>query len=232
MLTLALISTLAVAQPQPPEVDVLVVPGCPTAEDGAIGRCLASRVAWAERLYREGVAENIIVTGAAVYTPWVEAEIMAAALAELSVPADRIWLEPHAMHTDENMYNALRIAQEQGWETLAVASHHPHARTACRQLESWGATCTPKTMDMPYVWRAVPRQQEALAALDVARQPGWVGLEERELDRAEEKGQERRPSSFVLYRLGALHGLLGIEDTLPYSPSATPAALTWKQMGR
>jgi hypothetical protein len=232
MLTLALISTLALAQTDAPEVDVLVVPGCPTAEDGAIGRCLASRVAWAERLYREGVADNIITTGGAVYTPWVEAEVMAAALTELGVPADRIWIESHALHTDENMYNAMLIAQEQGWESFAVASHHPHARTACRQLESWGAECSPKTMDMPYVWRAVPQQADDLAQLDVSPVADWVDLETRELARAAETGDERRPSSFVLYRLQALHGLLGIEDSTPYRPDSTSPAPTWQQLVR
>jgi hypothetical protein len=230
MLAIALASSLAIAHNPAPEVDVLVVPGCPTAEDGAIGRCLAARVAWAERLYREGVAENIITTGGAVYTPWVEAEVMAAALTELGVPADRIWIESHALHTDENMYNAMRIAQQQGWDSFAVASHLPHARTACRQLDSWGAECTPKTMDMPYVWRAIPQQAERLAQLDVSPVAGWVDLETRELARAEQTGEQRRPSSFVLYRLQALHGLLGIEDSTPFSPELERPAPTWQQL--
>jgi hypothetical protein len=230
MLALALASSIALAQTAAPEVDVLVVPGCPTAEDGSIGRCLAARVAWAERLHREGVADNIIVTGGAVYTPWVEAEVMAAALAELGVPADSIWLETHALHTDENMYNAMLIAQAQGWDTFAVASHLPHARTACRQLESWGSECTPKTMDMPYVWKAIPQQQERLDVLDVAPVQDWVDLETRELARAAENESAPRPSSFVLYRLQALHGLLGVEASLPYRPALTEPTPTWQQI--
>lgn len=155
---------------------------------------------------------------------------MAAALTELGVPAEHIWLETHALHTDENMHNAMLIAEAQGWETFAVASHLPHARTACRQLESWGAACTPKTMDMPHVWKAIPQQQERLAVLDVAPVQDWVTLETREQARAAETGTDTRPSSFVLYRLQPLHGLLGIEASLPYSPALAESAPTWQQI--
>src|SRR6478736_10236582 len=95
----------------PAPFDAVVVPGCPSELDGSLSRCQMARAVWAARLWERGWARNFITSGSAVYTPFVEAEALAAALVALGVPPDRIWLEPNALHTDENMVYSLQIAR-------------------------------------------------------------------------------------------------------------------------
>ncbi|MBK6774437.1 MAG: YdcF family protein [Flavobacteriales bacterium] len=62
------------------------------------------RVHWAVHLFKEGVARNIIFSGGAVYTPYVEAEIMSLYAQELGVPAKHCFLDPIAEHSTENIF--------------------------------------------------------------------------------------------------------------------------------
>ena len=119
--------------------DALIVPGCPADADGQLGDCLWRRASWAAELYHAGVVSNIVTSGAAVYTPHVEAEGLRRALLHLDVPADRIVVEPDARHTDENAAFSLLICQERGWTDLAVASDNVHAVIIDKMLTEWGA---------------------------------------------------------------------------------------------
>src|SRR5438067_574875 len=56
--------------------DAIIVPGVPF-ENGRWSQTMKSRVGWSYYLYRKGIAKNIIYSGAAVYSPYVEARIMA-----------------------------------------------------------------------------------------------------------------------------------------------------------
>src|SRR5438128_443276 len=94
--------------------DVIVVPGCPTEGEGRLGRCLIGRAAWAATLWERGQAARFITSGGAVHSPYVEAEALAEAMTALGVPAERIWLERQALHTDENMYFSLLLARALG----------------------------------------------------------------------------------------------------------------------
>ena len=98
-----------------------------------------SRAAWAAILWQRGLAGAFITSGAAVHSRFVEADAIAAGMVALGVPAERIWLERDALHTDENMYFSLRIARALGFRTVAVASQKGHAAWSCRMLEDWGA---------------------------------------------------------------------------------------------
>jgi hypothetical protein len=91
--------------------DAVIVPGCPSEDDGSLSRCQMARALWAARLWDLGWARNFITSGAAVHSPYVEADALAAALAALGVPADHIYVEPNALHTDEIVYYSLRIAR-------------------------------------------------------------------------------------------------------------------------
>ena len=118
--------------------DAVIIPGCPSEDDGSLSRCQMSRAAWAAVLWQRGEAGAFITSGAAVHSRYVEADAIAAGMAALGVPADRIWLERNALHTDENMYFSLRIARAPGFHTIAVASQKGHAAWSCRMLADWG----------------------------------------------------------------------------------------------
>src|ERR1700761_4801937 len=67
-----------------PQYDVIIVPGIQFVEPGW-DKVLQLRLIWAKHLYDRGIAKNIITSGSSVYTPYVEARIMAAYLVAMGV---------------------------------------------------------------------------------------------------------------------------------------------------
>lgn len=204
----------------------IVIPGCPVEADGALSRCLLSRVLWGAVLWERGYAERFIVSGGAVYSPWAEADAMAAGLAALGVPADRIQLEPHALHTDENMYNAAQIARALGIDEVAVASNGGHALWGCRMMLDWGQRCRALPVDLDAVKARHARAGDALAHLSIPKSE-WKPLAVREEERARATGRPRRPSSGLLYLALGLMKTNG-EKWIPFAP-ARPTLMTWAE---
>jgi hypothetical protein len=101
--------------------DAVIVPGFPHQKDNwsIVVKC---RVHWAVYLYHKGIAKNIIFSGSAVYTPYVESEIMALYAQEMGVPKEHIFIENKAEHTSENLYYSYVLAKENGFQSIAVAS--------------------------------------------------------------------------------------------------------------
>src|SRR5690606_2646511 len=133
--------------------------------------CQLGRAGWAAWLYHQGAARYVVPSGSAVRSPFVEAEAMAAAMALLGVPPDRIILEPHAMHTDENMWNSLRIVRHFGWQKIAVASNGSQAVWACRMLEDWQQPCHAFALDIDALEKFLPEHEPALMKLRARRVP-------------------------------------------------------------
>lgn len=205
--------------------DAVIVPGCPSADDGRLTRCQMERAIWASILYRRGDVKNLIVSGSAVHSPYIEAEALAEALAALDVPPERIYLEPNALHTDENMYFSLGIAERLGFRSLAVASQGGHANLGCRLLTDWGRTCFAIPADRAQV---VVRHREVKQRLDQIRsrpQVPWMPLVERERKMVA-SGWPRRPPSYLYYLYLALRRLNG-EVVRPKAPS--PQIVTWAE---
>jgi hypothetical protein len=204
-------------------LDAIIVPGCPMEEGGALSRCALGRALWAAVLVARGAARNVIVSGAAVHTPYLEAEGMALVLAALGVDGARIHLEPNALHTDENMFFSLQIARARGFHTLGVASSRGHARSGCAFLESWGQPCVPLALDQDAV-RA--RHVAARGRLDALRVPevpraAWLPLAARERRLCARDGRPRRPPSYLLYAQIGIMRTNG-ERWVPYAPVRPP----------
>jgi hypothetical protein len=79
-------------------------------------------VIWANYLVQKGIARNVIFSGGAVYTPYVEAKIMALYAEVLGTPKERIFIEDQAQHSTENIYNSYQLAKKMGFTKIAVAS--------------------------------------------------------------------------------------------------------------
>ncbi|RMG21553.1 MAG: YdcF family protein [Bacteroidetes bacterium] len=110
----------AKAVKQPP-YDAIIVPGVPF-KDGKWSFIMKARVRWACHLYKSGIAQNIIFSGSAVYSPYVEARIMALYARQMGVPESHIFTEERAEHSTENLYYSLLIAKKQGFERVALAT--------------------------------------------------------------------------------------------------------------
>lgn len=105
--------------------DVILVLGCPSKDDGSPSSCQERRAEIADFLYEAGLADHLIVSGAAVHTPHVEADALAALLLGRGIPEAAILKEPLARHTDENLYYGTRLMQEHGWTSAIVVSDEP-----------------------------------------------------------------------------------------------------------
>lgn len=101
--------------------DVIIVPGVPF-EGTEWTMAMRGRVIWAAYLIKQGIAKNVIFSGGAVYTPYVEARIMALYAEQLGVPKEKIILEEKAEHSTENIYNSYWLAKEMGFTKIAVAT--------------------------------------------------------------------------------------------------------------
>lgn len=102
--------------------DALIVPGMPYTDDGGVHIGLKARLVWAVHLYRKGVAKRLIMSGAAVYTPYSEARIMREYAVAMGVPREHIILDERAEHSTENMYFGYQMACAAGLKNVALAS--------------------------------------------------------------------------------------------------------------
>jgi uncharacterized SAM-binding protein YcdF (DUF218 family) len=109
------------AQAAAKKYDVIIVPGVPF-ENGSWSRTMKGRIYWSKFLFDRGIARNIIYSGAAVYTPYCEAEIMGLYAHALGIPQENIFAETRAEHSTENLYYSYRKAIQLGFKTIALAS--------------------------------------------------------------------------------------------------------------
>lgn len=101
--------------------DAIIVPGVPF--DGeSWSETMQVRGKWAKYLYDNGYVKNIIYSGSAVYSPYVEARIMALYGEQMGIPKEHIFLEERAEHSTENVYYGYQIAKEKGFTKLALAT--------------------------------------------------------------------------------------------------------------
>jgi len=101
--------------------DVIIVPGIQFVEP-TWDRVLQLRLIWAKYLYDTGIAKNIITSGSSVYTPYVEAKIMAEYLVAMGVPREHVFIEDKAEHSTENVWYGWKLAKRQGFKSIAVCS--------------------------------------------------------------------------------------------------------------
>lgn len=101
--------------------DAIIVPGVPFNGKNWDFK-MKGRVIWANYLVQQGIARHVIFSGAAVYTPYIEARIMASYAKALGMPDSCIYTEEKAEHSTENVYYAYRVAKKLGFEKIALAT--------------------------------------------------------------------------------------------------------------
>ncbi|GIV32919.1 MAG: hypothetical protein KatS3mg031_0454 [Chitinophagales bacterium] len=102
-------------------LDAIIVPGVPF-EKGSWSKIMKARVYWSKFLYDRGITKNIIYSGSAVYTPYIEAEIMALYAQDLGIPEKHIFKETKAEHSTENIYYSYKLAHQLGLKKIGLAS--------------------------------------------------------------------------------------------------------------
>ena len=130
--------------------DCIVVPGAALRKGRRPSNALEYRLEGALRLYRQGRAPVIIVTGGGE-GDWDEAAAMADWLAGQGVPRDAIITENASATTRDSGVNVARIMRERGLKSALVCSqwfHVARARLCLRQegVSTLAAPCGGNTL--------------------------------------------------------------------------------------
>jgi hypothetical protein len=119
-------------KPQP-EADVIVVLGSKLSPDGRPTPSLKRRIAQAVRLFREGRAENLLLSGGVHDHPMPEAEVMAGMARDAGIGAESIVIEARAVNTLENAAFTAEEMEKRGWRRAIVVSDNFHLPRALRR---------------------------------------------------------------------------------------------------
>jgi len=101
--------------------DVIIVPGVPYEKENTT-MVMKMRIFWAKHLYDSGYTRNIIFSGAAVYSPFVEALAMKTIADSLGIPPEHTFAETKAEHSTENIYYSWKMAKDLGFKKIALAT--------------------------------------------------------------------------------------------------------------
>lgn len=103
--------------------DAIIVPGIPfDVLNNGWDSVMKARVIWSWVLYKNGIAKNIIYSGSAVYSPFVEAKVMGIYAQKLGIPEKHIFYDTLARHSTENVYYSYLLAKKLGFKSLALAT--------------------------------------------------------------------------------------------------------------
>lgn len=101
--------------------DLVIVPGVPL-ENGKWSNVMKERILWSKFLFDKGIAQNIMYSGSAVYTPYKEGIIMALYAHALGIPKENIYSETKAEHSTENIFFSYKLAKNLNFKSIAIAS--------------------------------------------------------------------------------------------------------------
>lgn len=133
---------------------------------------------WAKYLYDNGYARNIIFSGGAVYTPFVESVAMKVMADSLGIPPNFTFAETEAEHSTENVYYSWKMAQGLGFDKIALATDPFQAR----MLKSFVKKHTPGVDIVPVVYDEIEYKEKSLPQIDTtaAYKNNFVSIKERE----------------------------------------------------
>ncbi len=109
--------------------DAIIVPGFPYFEGQPWPPVVQMRMIWAKFLYQNGYTKNIIFSGNAVYSPFVEGKTMKAFAIAMGIPEEHIYVEDKAEHSVENVYYSYRLAKKLGFKKIALATDPVQTRS-------------------------------------------------------------------------------------------------------
>ncbi len=157
--------------------DVIIVPGYPYDPQMTDG-ILEERIRWAYYLFQHGYTKNIIFSGSAVHSPYVEAEVMRLLALQVGLPESHLFVETKAEHTTENLYYSSVLAKKLGFQTVAFATQSAQASF----MKSFDRKWDLKVDMLPIVDSCIYPSKVSFHMIDTvsAKVPHFVSLEERE----------------------------------------------------
>jgi hypothetical protein len=156
---------------------VIIVPGIPYDKEKT-SSVLKMRMLWAKYLYDSGFTKNIIFSGSAVYTPFVESIAMKVMADSLGIPSKFTFSETEAEHSTENVYYSWKMAKGLGFEKIAVATDPFQGR----MLYSFIQRHTPGVDLIPIIYDNIDMENQELPLIDTTSsyRHDFVSIKERE----------------------------------------------------
>lgn len=102
--------------------DIIIVPGFPYEKRPDLNTIYKVRIFWAYHLYKTGITNNVMFSGSAVHTPYVEAKVMAEFAKQMGIPEEHIFIEDSAEHSTENLFYGYQLSKKMGFNKIAVAT--------------------------------------------------------------------------------------------------------------
>ena len=162
--------------------DAVIVPGVPF-EGEQWSYIMQMRVHWAVHLYKKGLTKNIVFSGGAVYSPYVEGTIMGLYAEQLGVPRSNILLEKRAEHSTENLFNGFEVARDHGLSGRIGLASDPFQTAMLRGLAKRMERKLNADIDLvPVVFTELNVANLSTPAIDPtpAFMTGFVSIKERE----------------------------------------------------
>ncbi len=160
--------------------DVVIVPGIPF-NGKKWDLIMKGRICWAKYLYDEGIAKNIIFSGAAVHSPYVESKIMALYAEGIGIPSNHIFTEEKAEHSTENIFFSYQQALQIGFTKIAVASDPFQSKLLRKYIYT---RISADIVLIPMVYDILRKIDKGITdpEIDVTKEfiPNFVTLKERE----------------------------------------------------
>jgi len=161
------------------QYDVIIVPGVPF-ENGTWSRTMRARVLWSKFLYDKGIAKHVMYSGSAVYSPFIEAEIMALYGEALGLDKEDIYTENFAEHSTENLYYGYQYAKSLGFEKIALASDP----FQIKMLKGFARKIDPSIGIIPMVYDSLYVLSNKIDDPDIPYEPlkqsDFISIKERE----------------------------------------------------
>lgn len=157
--------------------DVIIVPGVPY-EPKSVSSVMQMRILWAKHLYDSGYTKNIIFSGSAVYSHFIESVSMKVIADSLGIPSDHTFSESKAEHSTENVYYSWKMAKEMGFNKIALATD-PFQSV---MLRSFIKKYCPDVKSVPIVFDMISLSAYPLPAIDTtsAFVTNFVSIVDRE----------------------------------------------------
>ena len=141
--------------------DVVIVPGVPY-ENESTSNVMTLRIFWAKHLYDSGFTRNIIFSGSAVNSPYIEGIAMKIIADTLGIPPDHTFSETKAEHSTENAYYGWKLARNLGFKKIALATDPFQSRT----LENFIEEYCPGMKSIPVVLSVLNLGNKKLPKID------------------------------------------------------------------
>jgi uncharacterized SAM-binding protein YcdF (DUF218 family) len=143
--------------------DAIIVPGYPfRLEKNKI--LFAVRVNFAKELFDKGIAKNIIFSGAAVQTPYIEGKIMKIIADSLGLPQEHTFVEDKALHSNQNAILGTKMARKMGFKKIAIATDPYQFSYMTLLLKLF----EPKTAILTFYPNQMPQYDKPLPMIDTS----------------------------------------------------------------